>query len=31
MFRVQKYMWTIATFQREKILVEVYTIYGAME
>ena len=29
-FRVQKYIWSIAQFQQDKILMKVYIIYGAM-
>ena len=28
--RVQKYIWSIAQFQQDKILIEVLIIYGAM-
>ena len=27
-FRVQKYIWSIAQFQQDKILIKVYIIYG---
>ena len=29
-FRVQQYIWSIAQFQQDKILMKVYIIYGAM-
>ena len=29
-FRVQKYIWSIAQFQQDKILTKVYITYGAM-
>ena len=29
-FRAQKYIWSIAQFQQDKILMKVYIIYGAM-
>ena len=28
LFRVQKYIWSIAQFQQDKILIKVYIIYG---
>ena len=30
LFRVQKYLWSIGKLKQDKMLIEVYIIYGAM-